>query len=137
MERSRRGKGATLDAESIDKLLEMMRDEKVRESLFGPSASSVGHHQDAKKKRRRDPRRGLLSSGSKYGGPSDGGGVGGGAAWTPLTRRQRRHLELAARLLRASHRLHLSESEDRGCDGGGDALESLILRAAEEILACP
>lgn len=117
----------TLDAKTIDKLLDMLRDEKVRESLFGSSALSG---QNSKKKK--DPRWSLLP-GRKY-GKSD---VRiGGAAWTPLTRRQRRHFELMARLLRISQRLHMSEAEDRGHGDvtAVDTLELLVARAEEEIM---
>jgi len=80
-----------------------------------------------KKKKGRGRR--ALSGRSGVGGSSfdlsDGGGV-----WTPLDRRQRRHLELLSRLLRISQRLYLAEAEAAG-DGTRDALESLI-EAAEE-----
>jgi len=117
----------TLDAKTIDKLLDMLRDEKVRESLFGSSALSG---QNSKKKK--DPRWSLLP-GRKY-GKSD---VRiGGAAWTPLTRRQRRHFELMARLLRISQRLYMSEAEDRGHGDvtAVDTLELLVARAEEEMM---
>ena len=117
------GKGGTLDAKAIGKLLEMIRNEKVWETLFSSAASG----QDAKKKK---TRRSL--SGRKH-GRSGGGGISlpeGGATWTPLTRRQRRHLELMARLIRISQRLHISQAEDRG-NGTMDSLESLIENAEE------
>ena len=114
-------KGATLDAKAINKLLELVRNEKVWESLFFSAASG----QDAKKKSRR-------SLPGRKRGRSSGGMVlaEGGATWTPLSRRQRRHLELMARLVRISQRLYLADAEDRG-NGTIDSLESLVEHAEE------
>ena len=120
--KKKKRKGATLDEKQIAKLLEMIRNEKVWETLFSSAASG----QDAKKKK---TRRSL--SGRKHGRSS--GGISlpeGGSTWTPLTRRQRRHLELMARLVRVSQRLYLSQAEDKG-NGTADSLATIIDNAEE------
>ncbi len=115
--KKKKKKGATLDANSISKLLEMVRNEKVWESLFSPSVSGG---QDVKKKSR------LALSGRGR------GRMEGGTTWTPLTRRQRCYLELQARLVRILQRLHLAEAEDKG-NGAADSLELLIEQAQERM----
>ncbi|KAL7540736.1 hypothetical protein ACHAXR_010737, partial [Thalassiosira sp. AJA248-18] len=123
--KKKKRKGATLDAKAVSKLLEMVRNEKVWEALF----SSAGSGQDAKKKKARKS-----LPGRKRGRSGGGTLAEGGATWTPLTRRQRRHLELMARLVRVSQRLYLADAEDRG-NGTVDSLESLI-EHAEEMMQC-
>ena len=81
-----------------------MTDLKVWESIFSPSDG--GGHAESKKKKKRSR---ISLSGHVHGGAMEGG-----ATWTPLARRQRRHLELTARLLRIAQRLHVAEAEDHG-----------------------
>ncbi|KAL7471935.1 hypothetical protein ACHAXS_012259 [Conticribra weissflogii] len=122
----KRPMGATLDQKAINDLLDMIRSEKVWESIFPSHGGGAGAMGDEKKKRRgRRTLSGRSGSGGSTFDLSEGGGV-----WTPLNRRQRRHLELMSRLLRISQRLYLAEAEAAG-DGTRDAMESLI-EAAEE-----
>lgn len=115
--------GATLDMKAIDSLLQIVGDEKVWESLF----ANV-EQQDAKSKpyqrnrfRTQKKKRDKVMSAE------------GGGKWTLLNKRQRRYLELVARLLRLSQRLHLAEAEALG-DGSSDAIEDLKLEAEEMML---
>lgn len=115
--------GATLDQKAINDLLDMICSKKVWESIFPSHGGGAGAMGDKKKKGR--GRRNLSGRSGVAFDLSEGGGV-----WTPLDRRQRRHLELMSRLLRISQRLYLAEAEAAG-GGTHDALESLI-EAAEE-----
>ncbi len=115
--------GATLDAKSVCTLLEMIRNKNVWEALFS-SGSSGGHEGKKRLRRSLASGKGLCRTGGGGIPPSDGG-----AAWTPLTRRQRRYLELMARLLRIEHRLYLAVVEDQG-DG---TMESIIKHAVQKM----
>lgn len=112
--------GATLDKKTIDNLLEIVRDEKVWESLFASSdlqdAKNVKSYQRNRFRSLKKKKRGI------------GGVTEGGAKWTPLNRRQRRYLELVVRLLRLSQRLHLAEVEALG-DGSIDPFDSVMMEA--------
>eukprot|EP00804_Cyclotella_cryptica_P000562 CCRYP_009970-RE/>CCRYP_009970-RE protein AED:0.07 eAED:0.07 QI:22/1/1/1/1/0.88/9/1092/3640 len=116
--------GATLNKKAIDSLLEMVRNEKVWESLF---LSPGGEHDALAKKNKALQRRHSLSR-KKRKRNTRAISVEGGGTWAPLSRKQRRYLELEARLLRLSQRLHIAEAEALG-DGSSDALESLIIEA--------
>ena len=105
--------GATLDKRGIDSLLDIVRDDKVWESLF------ASEKQDTKKTYQRNRFR-TTTKKKKYAISS----AEGGGSWTPLNKRQRRYLELIARLLRISQRLHLAEAEAVG-DGTLDPIEEL------------
>jgi hypothetical protein len=111
--------GASLDKKTIDNLLELVRDEKVWESLFASSDL-----QDAKKSKPYQRNR-FRSQKKKRGG---GITVEGGAKWTPLNKRQRRYLELVVRLLRLSQRLNLAEVEALG-NGSTDPFDSVMMEA--------
>ena len=106
--------GATLDKRGIDSLLDIVRDAKVWESLF------ASEKQDTKKIYQRNRFRTTSKKTKKHTLSS----VEGGGKWTPLNKRQRRYLELLARLLRISQRLHLAEAEAVG-DGTTDPIEEL------------
>lgn len=120
--------GATLDGKTILSLLDMIRNEKVWESLF-PSEDDDGKKRRKKTSRRSFPGRKIGRGGvdSSKKSPSL---AEGGATWAPLNRRQRRYLELLARLIRVSQRLYLSEAEDVK-EGSMDSLEMLIEQANE------
>jgi len=122
--KKRNKKSATLDGKTISKLLEMIRNDKVWETLFSSSASG----QDAKRKKYRSS-----LSGRKHGRSNGGMSLPeGGSTWVPMTRRQRRHLELMARLVRVSQRLYISEAEDQG-NGTVESFDSLVSHAEDMI----
>ena len=115
--------GATLDGKTILSLLDMIRNEKVWEAMFSSG-------DDGSKKRRKKSSRRSFPGGRKgmNGGKKSPSVSEGGATWTPLNRRQRRYLEILARLIRVSQRLYLSEAEDVK-EGSIDSLELLIEQA--------
>ena len=121
--KKKRRNGATLDGKTILSLLDMIRNEKVWEALFASN-------DDGGKKRRKKSSRRSFPGGKhgKGGGKKSPSLAEGGATWTTLNRRQRRYLELLARLIRVSQRLYLSEAEDVK-EGAMDSLEMLIMQA--------
>ena len=114
--------GATLNGEAILSLLHVVRNEKVWESIF-PAGN--GDKKNKKKTGRKS-----FPGGKKgtAGGKKSPSLSEGGATWNPMNRRQRRYLELLARLMRVSQRLYLSEAEDVK-EGSVDSLELLIEQA--------
>lgn len=122
-QRKKKRNGATLDGKTILSLLDMIRNEKVWEGMFAAG-------DDGSKKRRKKSGRRSFPGGKKgiTGGKKSPSVSEGGASWTPLNRRQRRYLELLARLMRVSQRLYLSEAEDVK-EGSIDSLELLIEQA--------
>ena len=122
-QRKKKRNGATLDGKTILSLLDMIRNEKVWEWVF-PSGD------DGVKKGRKKSSRRSFPGGKKgiAGGKKSPSLAEGGATWTPLNCRQRRYLELLARLIRVCQRLYLSEAEDVK-EGSIDSLEMLIEQA--------
>lgn len=115
--------GATLDMKAVDNLLQIVGDEKVWEAQF----ANV-EQQDAKSKPYQRNRFRTQKKKRDKAMSAEGGGK-----WTLLNKRQRRYLELVARLLRLSQRLHLAEAEALG-DGSSDAIEDLKLEAEEMMM---
>jgi hypothetical protein len=123
--KQRKKTGATLDGKWIGDLLEMVRNEKIWESLF---STASGH--DGSKKKKTMGRKSL--SGKSRGGGGVALSVDGGETWTPLNRRQRRHLELVSRLLRAAQRLHLADADENPLDSMADEAEKIMSRSGIE-----